>query len=65
MMMSYERSPAGRTGEVTGLRLTANNLARVVIPLLAGTLGATFGASPVFWANAVNLVGISWLIKKT
>lgn len=65
MMMSYEKSPAGRTGEVTGLRLTANNLARVVIPLLAGTLGAAFGASPVFWANAVNLVGISWLIKKT
>ena len=49
---------------MTGLRLTANNLARVVIPLLAGTLGTAFGASPVFWANAVNLVGISWLIRR-
>ena len=64
MMMSYERSPAGRTGEVTGLRLTANNLARVIIPVVAGTLGAAFGTSPVFWANAANLVGISWLIKR-
>lgn len=64
MMMSYERSPAGRTGEVTGLRLTANNLARVIIPIVAGTLGAAFGASPVFWANAANLIGISWLIKR-
>jgi MFS family permease len=64
MMMSYERSPAGRTGEVTGLRLTANNLARVAIPLLAGAVGAAFGTSPVFWANAANLVGISWLIRR-
>lgn len=64
MMMSYERSPAGRTGEVTGLRLTANNLARVVIPLVAGTVGAAFGTSPVFWANAANLVGISWLVRR-
>jgi len=64
MMMSYDRSPAGRTGEVTGLRLTANNLARVVIPLVAGVLGTAFGTSPLFWANAANLVGISWLIKR-
>jgi len=64
MMMSYERSPAGRTGEVTGLRLTANNLARVIIPIMAGTVGGAFGTSPVFWANAANLIGISWLIKR-
>lgn len=64
MMMSYEQSPAGRTGEVTGLRLTANNVARVVIPIMAGTVGAAFGTSPVFWANAVNLVGISYLIRR-
>ena len=64
MMMSYERSPAGRTGEVTGLRLTANNLARVVIPVMAGAIGAAFGTSPVFWANAANLVGISWIIRR-
>lgn len=64
MMMSYERSPKGRTGEVTGLRLTANNLARVVIPLIAGAVGGTFGASPVFWASSANLVGISWLLRR-
>lgn len=64
MMMSYEQSPAGRSGEVTGMRLTANNVARVVIPIMAGTVGAAFGTSPVFWANAVNLVGISYLIRR-
>jgi predicted MFS family arabinose efflux permease len=32
MTIAYNRSPAGREGEVTGLRLTANNVSRVVIP---------------------------------
>lgn len=64
MSISYEKSPAGRTGEVTGLRLTANNIARVVMPLLCGALGAAFGASPVFWLNALNLAGISLLSRR-
>ena len=64
MSTSYEKSPAGRAGEVTGLRLTANNVARIVMPLLSGTLGAAFGASPVFWLNAVNLATISFLSRR-
>jgi predicted MFS family arabinose efflux permease len=64
MTMAFNQSPAGRTGEVTGLRLTANNIARIVIPLTAGALGATFGMVPVFWMNAANLAAISWLAKR-
>lgn len=64
MTMAFNRSPAGRTGEVTGLRLTANNIARIVIPLAAGALGATFGVLPVFWMNAANLVGVSWFARR-
>ncbi len=64
MALSYEKSPAGRTGEVTGLRLTANNVARVTIPLISGALGALLGAAPVFWLNALNLAGISWLSRR-
>lgn len=64
MTLSYERSPVGRTGEVTGLRLTANNIARVVIPLVSGALGAAFGAAPVFWINAFNLALVSWISRK-
>ncbi len=64
MTLSYDRSPAGRTGEVTGLRLTFNNIARIVIPLTAGALGATFGVVPVFWMNAVNLTAVSWLARR-
>lgn len=62
MMIAYNRSPAGRAGEVTGLRLTANNLARVVIPVVCGALGTALGAAPVFWLNAVNLTAVSFLV---
>jgi MFS family permease len=64
MALSYEKSPPGRTGEVTGLRLTANNVARVTIPLISGALGALLGAAPVFWLNAANLAAISWLSRR-
>lgn len=64
MMLCYERSPEGRTGEATGLRLAMNNIARVVIPVISGALGAALGTAPVFWANAINLVIISGLVKR-
>ena len=64
MTMAFNRSPAGRTGEVTGLRLTANNVARIVIPLVAGALGGTFGVVPVFWMNAFNLAAVSWFARR-
>jgi MFS family permease len=64
MSVSYERSPAGRAGEVTGLRLTVNNMARISMPVLCGAVGAALGASPVFWMNAVNLVATSLLSRR-
>jgi len=64
MTMSFNRSPAGRTGEVTGLRLSVNNLARIIIPLTAGALGTAFGMVPVFWMNAMNLTVVSWLARR-
>jgi MFS family permease len=64
MMLAFERSPPGRTGEVTGLRLAANNVARMVVPVIGGALGAAFGAAPVFWLNAASLGVISWLARR-
>ena len=61
MTLAYNRSPAGRSGEVAGLRLMANNVARVAVPLVSGALGAAFGTAPVFWINAANLVVASRL----
>ena len=62
MMIAFNRSPEGRAGEVTGLRLSANNLARVVIPVVCGVLGASMGAAPVFWLNAINLTAVSFVV---
>lgn len=64
MTLAFDQSPPGRTGEVTGLRLTANNTARVAIPLLAGAMGATLGVVAVFWLNAASLLLLSRYVRK-
>ena len=53
--IAYNRSPPGRSGEVTGLRLTINNITHIGVPLAAGALGAALGVAPVFWASAAIL----------
>ncbi len=53
--LTYNRSPAGRSGEVTGLRLTINNITHIGVPLAAGSVGALLGIAPVFWASAAIL----------
>jgi MFS family permease len=65
LTLSYERSPPGRTGEVTGLRTIATNVARFIIPLISGIFGSTAGAGAVFWMNAVNLSVISYLARRS
>jgi MFS family permease len=62
MTIGFNRSPEGRAGEVTGLRLSANNLARVIIPVVCGAVGGAFGVAPVFLVNAVNLAAISYAL---
>ena len=55
--LTYNRSPAGRSGEALGLRITTNKIIQVTVPLIFGSIGSVFGLIPVFWANAVFLVG--------
>ena len=64
MMIGFNRAPEGRAGEVTGLRLSANNVVRVVIPIVCGALGSAFGAVPVFLLNALNLGIISYTMSR-
>ena len=59
--LTYNRSPAGRSGEVTGLRLTINNITHIAVPLAAGSVGALLGIAPVFWASAGILAVSGWL----
>lgn len=48
LLMSYNRSPEGRTGETTGIRLALNHFMHSSVPVIAGALGSTFGVAPVF-----------------
>jgi MFS family permease len=64
MMITYNRSPAGRAGEANGIRQMANNLTHMFVPLLFGALGSVFGMGPVFWANSLILFGGAFLGAK-
>lgn len=64
MILTYNRSPDGRAGEALGLRITVNKIIQIGVPLVFGFIGSTFGLIPVFWANAVLLVGGGYLNRK-
>jgi predicted MFS family arabinose efflux permease len=53
LMLMFAHSPQGRTGETLGLRLTVNNLMRVLGPAVFGSVGSAFGLFAVFWINAL------------
>jgi MFS family permease len=62
--IAYNRSPPGRSGEVTGLRLTINNVTHITVPLAAGAAGALLGVAPVFLINAAFLATSGYLTRK-
>ncbi|MGH8618670.1 MAG: MFS transporter [Burkholderiales bacterium] len=64
LMLAYNRSPAGRTGEVTGIRLTLNHGMHSVVPLIAGAIGSAFGAIPPFLMTALILGSSGYLATK-
>ncbi len=49
VILMYEASAKGRSGQALGVRLTANNLVRMAGPMVFGALGAVVGVSGVFW----------------
>jgi MFS family permease len=65
MMLTYSRSPEGRTGEVLGLRITVNKVIQIGVPLVFGYIGSAFGLIPVFWTNAALLVTGGYLNRQS
>ena len=64
LTLSFERSPAGRSGEATGLRVTATNFARVAVPALTGIFSAVLGPAALLWLNAIVLAGTGYLARR-
>ena len=62
MVLAYNRSPQGRSGEAIGLRQTVNKATEVIMPLIFGTLTAAVGMFPVFWLDALMLACGGWLM---
>ena len=55
MMLMFTGSAHGRSGEAMGLRLTADNIMRLVGPMLFGLIATAIGMPAVFWINALML----------
>ncbi|MEO7643186.1 MAG: MFS transporter, partial [Ramlibacter sp.] len=49
MSMLHQITPHHRHGEALGLRLMTINASSVVMPMVAGSLGAVIGIGSVFW----------------
>jgi MFS family permease len=56
MMMTFSSSAEGRSGEALGLRLTINQITRLIAPAMFGWLGSMAGLSWIFWVNALLLL---------
>jgi predicted MFS family arabinose efflux permease len=61
--LMFGRSIRGRTGEALGLRLTANNVARLAGPFVFGGIGSAFGIMAVFFTSAA-LMGAGGLLSR-
>ena len=55
MTLAFSNSVTGRSGEVMGLRITVNNLTRVIVPVIFGSIGTLFGMFAVFGVSALML----------
>lgn len=64
MSLIYSLSPLGRVAESAGLRVTVNNFAHLVIPLVFGSMGMAFGFFPVFLSNSAMLVAGGFLMHR-
>jgi len=62
MVLSYNRSPEGRTGEAMGLRQTVNKTMEASMPLVLGFLSTALGFMPVYWIGALVLACGGWLM---
>jgi MFS family permease len=64
MSLIYALAPQGRAAECAGLRVTANNVMHLLIPLVFGTVGTAFGYVPVFLSNSSLLLAGAVMLRR-
>lgn len=55
IILTYNHAPKGRSGEALGMRIMANKVTQIGMPLLFGGVGAALGSVPVFLATGTFL----------
>jgi predicted MFS family arabinose efflux permease len=56
-MLMFSSSPDGRSGEALGLKVTTNQLTKLVSPVIFGAIASALGLSSMFWINAAIMAG--------
>jgi MFS family permease len=64
IILTYNQAPAGRSGEALGMRIMANKVTQIAVPLAFGGFGAALGAVPVFLATGVFLLAAGLISLK-
>jgi len=64
IILTYNQAPAGRSGEALGMRIMANKVTQIAVPLAFGGFGAAMGAIPVFVATGVFLLAAGLISLK-
>ena len=65
IILTYNHAPAGRSGEALGMRIMANKVTQIGVPLMFGGLGAALGSAPVFLATGAFLLVAGLLSLKS
>lgn len=65
IILTYNYAPAGRSGEALGMRIMANKVTQIAVPLAFGGFGAALGAAPVFLATGIFLFAAGLISLKS
>jgi hypothetical protein len=63
VILAYNYSPQGRSGETIGLRIAINNSMHVVVPTAFGGLGSLVGIWPIFVLSSA-LLGVGAYVAR-
>ncbi len=64
IILTYNHAPAGRSGEALGMRIMANKVTQIAVPLAFGGFGAALGSVAVFVATGVFLLAAGLISLK-
>src|SRR6266513_3029292 len=56
ILLTYNHAPKGRSGEALGMRIMANKVTQIALPVVFGGMGAALGAAPVFLSTGAFLL---------